>query len=124
MDKISALRGATTVEKDDPIEIEKSVKELFEKLLEYNNLSEEDLINVNFTITSDLKSKNPAAALRKANYCNDVALFCSQEPEIENMLEKVIRIMILCYKDKSQLKHVYLNRASLLRKEYAINENK
>jgi chorismate mutase len=120
MNNISALRGATTVENDSPDEIDRNIKELFEKLLELNNLNEDDLINVHFTITSDLKSRNPAASLRNSNYCSDVALFCSQEAEINNMLEKVIRVMILCNKEKSQLRHVYLNRAAVLRKEYAV----
>ena len=117
---ISALRGATTVEEDSIEQIDLAVKILFEKLLEYNNLCESDLINISFTITSDLKSRNPAASLRSSNYCRDVALFCAQEPEIDNMLEKVIRIMILCNKDKKHIRPVYLNRAANLRKEYAI----
>jgi chorismate mutase len=120
MDTISALRGATTVEEDTIEEIDFAVKQLFEKLLEYNNLTEDDLINVCFTITSDLKSRNPAASLRSANYCSDVALFCAQEAEIDNMFEKVIRIMILCYKDKKHIRPVYLNKAGNLRREYAI----
>lgn len=120
MDRVSALRGATTVENDNIIEIDKSVKDLFEKLVEYNNLKEENIISVNFTITSDLKSRNPAASLRKANYCSDTALFCSQEPEVDGMMEKVIRVLILCYRDKSKLRHVYLKRAGKLRKEYSV----
>lgn len=120
MEKICALRGATTVENDNVEEIDIAVKELFEKLLEYNNLTEDDLINVNFTITSDLRSRNPAASLRKSDYCSKIALFCSQEPEIDNMLPMVIRIMILCYKEKKYIRPVYLNRAATLRKEYAI----
>jgi len=120
MREISALRGATTVENDNIEEIDLAIKEMFQKILELNNLVEEDLINVNFTITSDLKSRNPAASLRHANFCSDVPLFCSQEPEIDNMLKKVIRIMILCKKEKNTLRHVYLNRAAVLRKEYAV----
>ncbi len=122
MQNLSALRGATTVEVDSSEAIDYAVKELFENLMKLNNLNEEDLINIHFTITEDLKSKNPAAALRKAGYASDVALFCSQEPKVDNMLEKVIRVMILCYKEKKELRHVYLNRATKLRKEYALEK--
>ncbi|MDC7242407.1 MAG: chorismate mutase [Pleomorphochaeta sp.] len=120
MQNICAIRGATTVEKDSIDNIDLAVKELYEKILELNNLTEDELININFTITSDLKSRNPAAALRKSKYASNVPLFCSQEAEIEGMMGKVIRIMILCYKDKSTVNHVYLHRSACLRKEYAV----
>lgn len=120
MQQVCAIRGATTVETDSINEIDYATKELFEKIMEMNNLKEEDLININFTITSDLKSRNPAAALRSANYCSNVPLFCSQEAEIENMLEKVIRVMILSNMEKNKVKHVYMNRAAQLRKEFSV----
>ncbi len=120
MKEVCAIRGANTVEIDSIYEIDEAVKTVYEKILELNNLCENDLININFTITSDLKSRNPAAALRKAGYAKDVPLFCSQEAEIDNMLEKVIRVMILCNIEKNDIKHVYMNRAANLRKEFSI----
>lgn len=120
MKEVCALRGATTVETDTIEEIDNAVKCIYEKILELNQLTEEDLININFTITSDLKTRNPAAALRKAGYAKNVPLFCSQEAEIDNMLKKVIRVMILCNMEKANVKHAYMNRAANLRKEFSV----
>ena len=120
MKEVCAIRGANTVEIDSISTIDEAVKNIYEKILELNNINENDLININFTITSDLKSRNPAAALRKAGYAKNVPLFCSQEAEIDNMLKKVIRVMILCNIEKKNVKHVYMNRAGNLRKEFCV----
>ncbi len=120
MKELCAIRGAITVENDSIDEIDNAVKLMFDKIMNLNNLNETDLININFTLTPDLITRNPAAALRKANYCSNVPLFCSQEAKIEGMLEKVIRVMILCNMEKQSLKHVYMNKAKALRKEYFV----
>lgn len=111
--RLYAVRGAVCTE-DSPLEIEKSVKELFEKLYVLNSIKDENLVSIQFTITSDLKSLNPATALRKAGFGKDVPLFCSQEPEIKGMLKKVIRVLITGYFD-SKPKAVYINGAEVLR---------
>lgn len=114
-----AIRGATTVENDNENEIDRAVKELYETLIQENKINENEMIYIMFSQTSDLQSKNPAAALRKAGYGSNTALFCSQEPEVKNMLKKAIRIMILTKTDQNKIKPVYLKGAKILRPEYA-----
>lgn len=113
-----ALRGATTVEIDSKDEIDRAILELFENLVNENKIEEKDILYIMFTQTSDLKSRNPAAALRSSGYGTEVPLFCSQEPDITGMMEKVIRIMIVFRTNANNKKPVYLRRAANLRPDY------
>jgi len=114
----AALRGATTVEIDEKTEIDKAILELFETLLQENKIEEKDILYIMFTQTSDLQSRNPAAALRASGYGSDIPLFCSQEVEITGMMKKVIRVLIVFKTSKSNLSPVYLRRAANLRPEF------
>jgi chorismate mutase len=113
--KTEALRGATTVEKDDKEEIDIAILELFETLVQENRIAEKDILYIMFTQTSDLRSRNPAAALRSSGYGTAVPLFCSQEVEIDGMMKKVIRMMIIFKTSNSTKNPVYLRRAANLR---------
>ncbi len=115
-ESIYAIRGATTVEFDSVSEIDKAVKEMFSEILSKNSITEEEIAFVLFSQTSDLKSRNAAAAVRKAGYCSSVPLFCVQEAEINGMLDKVIRVLVQVNHPKNgEPKMVYLNRAEKLR---------
>jgi chorismate mutase len=113
-----ALRGATTVEIDTKEEIDRAILELFETLVQENNIEEKNILYIMFTQTSDLKSRNPAAALRASGYGTEVPLFCSQELEITGMMEKVIRIMIVFKTSHANVKPIYLRRAANLRPDF------
>ena len=114
-ESIYAIRGAT-VEFDSVSEIDKAVKEMFSEILSKNSITEEEIAFVLFSQTSDLKSRNAAAAVRKAGYCSSVPLFCVQEAEINGMLDKVIRVLVQVNHPKNgEPKMVYLNRAEKLR---------
>ena len=110
--RLYALRGAVCTE-DSPESIEESVKSLFQELYSKNSIQDENLVSIQFTITSDLQSLNPATALRKAGFGSSVPLFCSQEPEI-NGIEQVIRVLITSYIDEKKIP-VYSNGAEVLR---------
>lgn len=113
-----ALRGATTVTEDSPLLIVEAVKEMFEKLLEVNNLTEDELAYIHFSETPDLRSMNAASALRKGGHGSTVPLFCTQEAAIEGMLEKCIRVLVLVNHGAiTPARMVYLNGASGLRKD-------
>ncbi len=113
-----ALRGATTVTEDSPLLIIEAVKEMFEKLLEVNNLTEDELAYIHFSETADLRSMNAASALRKGGHGSSVPLFCTQEADIEGMLGKCIRVLVLVnHGEITPPRMVYLNGASGLRKD-------
>ncbi len=108
---MKAIRGATSIESDNPEEIGSCVIELMEEIFRKNEISE--LHSVIFTVTSDITSYNPATAFRKAFNQSDVALLCLYEASFENSGGGIIRVLIHC---ESKTKNfVYLRRARNLR---------
>lgn len=113
---VYALRGAVTVENDNPGEIISAVTEMFETLLTLNDLREDELVFIQFSQTKDLRSLNAASALRKGGHGSTVPLFCTQEADVEGGLEKCIRILVLVgHEERCEKKMVYLGRAAGLR---------
>ena len=110
-----AIRGATTVTKDEPDIIKQCVKELLNTIMQVNGLGAEQIICIMFSSTADLKSYYPAKAAREAGY-SMCALYSSLEPEIDGSLEKCIRVMLLAETDLPA-EHVYLNGAKNLRRD-------
>lgn len=111
--RVYAFRGAICTE-NTQADIINNTKSLYETLVSKNNLSEFDMISIQFTTTPDLTAINPAKALRLSGYADSTPLFCAQEPVFEESLKKVIRIMIHAYSDKKP-ESVYLNGAQALR---------
>lgn len=112
---MKAIRGATTVLKDSAEEIKLSVKELLEKIKDANGLTEENIICIMFSNTSDIRSYYPAKAAREAGFFN-CALYSSLEPEIDGALKFCIRVMVLA-EIENGAHHVYLHGAENLRKD-------
>lgn len=112
-----AIRGATTVNEDEPEQIREACIELANTILERNRLEADNLLTVFITMTDDIHSLNAAAAIRNGKGWAHVPFFCSQEPEITGMLPRCIRLLVQCLSDQGQkeVKHVYLNEAAKLR---------
>ncbi|MDR0669621.1 MAG: chorismate mutase [Treponema sp.] len=115
MKRLYALRGAARClnQADD---IQTQVSRLYDEILTRNNLNEEDIVSLIFSITPDLDAANPAAALRKAGRAPSLALFCVQEAHTSAALERVVRVLIHYYAEEgSTPRHVYRNGAEVLR---------
>lgn len=112
---MKAIRGATTVSEDSPEQIKQAVKELLTEIAQKNGLSDENLVFLLFSNTSDIKSYYPAKAAREAGFYS-CALFSAAEPEISGSLKMCIRVMAVV-ETESQPQHVYLNGAADLRKD-------
>lgn len=116
MEEIYALRGAITVDNDFPKDVDEAVKLLMDTIMGENGLKDEDLASIIFSQTSDLKTRNAAAACRKAGYASTVPLFCVQEAEIAGGLSKCIRVLITVnHKREQKAKMAYLRGAASLR---------
>jgi chorismate mutase len=115
---VRALRGATTVDQDDPDEIKRRTTTLLSTVFERNGLSDEDLISILFTVTGDVTSLPPAAAAREFGLV-DVPLLCAQEMEAEVGPPRCIRLMLHVETDldRNALRHVFLRGATVLRPE-------
>ena len=114
--KLTALRGATTTKGDTEFLIKDAVIELIQELITQNNLNQEHIISITFTVTKDLTSCFPASIARKYFNFNKVALLDCQQMFVPNDINFCIRLLALVYleSDKESV-HPYLNESAKLR---------
>jgi chorismate mutase len=114
--RVRALRGATTLDVDERGHLIERTQEVMAAIFERNALTEDDLISIVFTATSDIHSAFPAEAARDAGFTH-VPLMCARELEIDGGIARCVRLLIHAYTDREarDLRHVYLHEARQLR---------
>ena len=117
--KTLAIRGATTVNSNNKDEILKESAKLIETIISKNDLDNEDIISMCFTMTKDLDAVYPAVAVREILNISDIPMLNFEEKYIQGSLNKCIRVMMYINTEKTRndIKHVYLNEAKSLRKD-------
>lgn len=115
-----ALRGATTVDQDDPAEIKTRTVDLLTELFSRNDIDHDQVVSILFTTTGDITSLPPAAAAREFGLV-DVPLLCAQEMAAEVGPDYCIRLMLHLDTEtpRSGLRHVFLRGATVLRPDLA-----
>ncbi len=115
-----AIRGAITVEHNSKEEILDATKVLLDTMIEKNDVSHDDMVDMIFTLTPDLNAVFPAVAARLGGI-TDVPLMCMSEIPVEGALPKCVRILMHVNTDKTldEIKHVYLKEAVKLRPDIA-----
>ncbi len=114
---LRGIRGATSVEHDDPEEIHAATRELLEEMLSANDITDFSVIaSVFFTATPDLTSTFPAEGARALGMTM-VPLLCFQEIAVQGRVPKCVRIMMQVNTTKGQheVRHIYLRKARALR---------
>lgn len=113
---VRALRGATTVERDESSGIRERTIELLREMLVRNAVVPDDLISVVFTATPDLVADFPAVAARSLGM-SDVPLLCATEMAVAGAVPRCIRVLMHLHtaRSRAELRHVYLHGASHLR---------
>lgn len=116
VERLVALRGATTVESDTREALLERTSELLTILLERNDIEHDQLVSIIFTATEDLTSEFPAVAARGLGL-GDVPLLCARELSVDDGNPATVRVLIHCYstRPRTSLRHVYLHRAKHLR---------
>lgn len=111
-----AIRGATTVDRDTPAEIEARTVELLDEIMERNGLGPEQVISILFTATHDLVSAFPATAARLSGF-GSVPLICAQEIPVPGAMARCIRLMmhVSTTTEREGIHHIYLHGAQGLR---------
>ncbi|HEX5178615.1 MAG TPA: chorismate mutase [Gemmatimonadaceae bacterium] len=111
-----ALRGATTIDRDDPSHVRDATRELLEHMVAINNIAVADIISVVFTVSEDITSDFPARAARDLGWV-DVPLLCATEIPVQGGLAHCIRVLIHLEsaRPRSELRPVYLRGAAHLR---------
>ncbi len=110
------IRGAITVDANSEEAIKNAACELFSEMVRQNNLTEEKVSHVIFTVTKDLNAAYPAKYIRKDLNWNKTAFMCVQEADIENSLPMCLRtLVVLNCEENFEPKYVYLKGAKNLR---------
>ncbi len=123
MEKVKAIRGATTAINDTREEILSATRELITEILHRNCFEPEKVISAFFTVTPDLTAAFPAEAVRQLGY-NKWPAIGSIEMSVPDGLERCIRVMLHIYQDDSQkIQHVYIRGAKVLRPDRVSNED-
>ena len=115
---LRGLRGATLLTADDKAEMLEAVTELVAEMMTRNAVDEAHVVSIIFTATPDIHSGFPAAAARTLGF-QDVPLLCAQEMNVDGALARVVRILVHADLEgpRSQIQHVYLRGAEVLRQD-------
>lgn len=115
---MNIIRGAITIDADTPEQIREKTAKLLREIAGQNALTEENVKAIVFSTTQDIHSYYPAKAARECGF-EKVALFSAAEPDIVGALPLCIRVMILAENLPEGEKHVYLDGAAALRKDFS-----
>jgi len=114
--KCRGIRGATTADDNTKEAVIGATKELLAKLIEVNDVDQDEVAAVILTTTKDLDAAFPALAVRHMGWDN-AALLCGNEMDVPGSLQSCIRILILVNTEKgpSDIRFVYIKGAKDLR---------
>lgn len=107
-----AIRGATTVEADEPGRIAEAVEEMLAEIERRNGLGRDRVVSAHFTVTDDLRSEFPARAARLWGW-RDVPMLSTVEVPVTGSLERCIRVLVHAEfeQPRASVRHVYLREA-------------
>ncbi|MEI7989995.1 MAG: chorismate mutase [Chloroflexota bacterium] len=110
------VRGAISVEENNPDSILNATRQLLEQIIQKNGILKEDVPSVIFSATDDLDAVYPAKAARDLGW-TETALMCMQEMKVTGSLRMCIRVLIHWNTDipQAEIKHIYLGEAKKLR---------
>ncbi|MDQ3850318.1 MAG: chorismate mutase [Actinomycetota bacterium] len=113
--RLFALRGATSVDRNDPQAILGATEWLLREILKRNDLHPSDVVSCIFTMTEDLDAEFPAVAARHMGF-SQVPLLCSREVPVPGSMPRIIRVLMHYHAPDSHIaRHVYLGEARALR---------
>jgi chorismate mutase len=114
------VRGAITVGENSTQAILSATEELLRAIIAANQMREQDVASVFFTVTPDLDAICPAVAARQLGWTR-TALLCLQEMAVLGSLPRCIRVLIHWNTGRSidEIRHVYLREARSLRPDLA-----
>jgi chorismate mutase len=117
---VRAIRGAVQVDANDSTAILEGTSELVIEIMTRNQLTQDDVISVVFSATTDLNAEFPALAARKLGF-QDVPLLCCTEIDVPGAMPRVVRLMmhVETAVPRSDVQHVYLRGAAALRMDIA-----
>ena len=118
--KMRGIRGAITVEADEPQAIVSATKRLLASMIEQNGVDLDDIASVLFSLTPDLRAAFPALGAREMGWVH-VPMLHFSEIDVPGSLPRVIRVLMHVNTARSQteVEHVYLDGARVVRPDLA-----
>lgn len=118
---IRGMRGAITIEKDEPQLIWDETVKLVQAIVSANNVKPEDIASIIISTTPDITSAFPARSVRMMDGWEYVPVMCMHEMNVEGALPLCIRVMMHVETTIAQrdIQHMYLNDAVKLRPDLA-----
>ena len=115
--RLFALRGASSVDQNDPQAILAATESLLREIMARNELVPDDVVSCIFTLTDDLDAEFPAVAARNIGF-SGVPLLCAREVPVPGALPRVLRILMHYHAaEEHRPRHVYLGEARTLRQD-------
>jgi chorismate mutase len=114
-ERIYAVRGATSVARNDVDAILNATEELLRELMSRNGIEGDHMVSCLFTSTDDLNAEFPAVAARRLGL-DHVPLLCMRELDVPGAMRSVIRVLLHYYASGGHSpSHTYLGEAQKLR---------
>jgi chorismate mutase len=122
--RLRGIRGATTVAGNDADSILDGTEELLREIVRENEIELDWIASALFTLTPDLTAVFPAAAARRIGWTL-VPLLNFTEIGVPGGLPRCIRVLIHVNTERAQseIVHVYLNEARVLRPDLKRKED-
>jgi chorismate mutase len=115
--RLFALRGASSVDRNDAQAILGATEWLLREILKRNDLHPSDVVSCIFTLTEDLDAEFPAVAARNLGF-SQVPLLCAREVPVPGAMPRIIRVLMHYHSlDAHVPRHVYLGEARALRQD-------
>ena len=121
---LRGIRGATTVDSNNPPSILDATRELLTVIQDENKrLHPDDIASIFFTVTEDINAAYPASAAREMGWVT-VPLLCAREIPVPGSLPLCIRVLLHWNTTlpQAEIKHVYLKSAIILRPDLIFDE--
>src|SRR2546430_7016545 len=115
--RLFALRGATSVDRNDAEAILGATEWLMREIMKRNTIGPGDVVSCIFTMTDDLDAEFPAVAARRLGF-DRVPLLCAREVPVPGSLPRIIRLLAHYHADEGhEARHTYLGAAQQLRQD-------
>ncbi len=109
------IRGAIAVEANTQEAILGAARDLLDRIIRANGVTESAVAGIFFTTTPDLNADFPAYAVRDMGWRNTASL-CAHEIPVPGAMERVLRVMMFVNGiEKDAVQHQYIGRARELR---------
>ncbi len=110
------IRGAITVDENTEDAIKAAVLELLSEMFRKNDLTQENISHIIFTLTRDLNAAFPAKFARIDMGLTKTAMMCYSELDVPGALAMCLRVLVVAnVKEDFEPEFVYLKGADKLR---------